>query len=104
MVIYFSHRFRCPEAQLTLNGQNIPLVNHVIYLDIILRKRITWTLHRETIEVKAFRIFIRIYSLFKSEPLSANIKLILHKALIRSVLAYVFTAWELAADTYLLKL
>jgi hypothetical protein len=36
-------------------------------------------------EAKAFRTFNRIYSLFKSERLSANIKRILHKALIRAV-------------------
>jgi hypothetical protein len=35
---------------------------------------------------KAFRTFIRIYFLFKSEHLSGNIKLTLHKALIRSVM------------------
>jgi hypothetical protein len=34
------------------------------------------------IEVKAFKTFIRIYSLFKSDRLSANIKLTRHKALI----------------------
>jgi hypothetical protein len=56
------------------------------------------------IEAKAFRTFIRIYSLFKSERFSANIKLTLHKALIRPVLTYACPAWELAADTYLLKL
>jgi hypothetical protein len=55
-------------------------------------------------EAKAFRTFIRIYSLFKNDPLSADIKLSLHKALIRSVMTYVCPAWELAADTYLLKL
>jgi hypothetical protein len=32
-----------------------------------------------------------------------NIKLSLHKALIRSVMTYACPAWELAADTYLLK-
>jgi hypothetical protein len=37
------------------------------------------------IEAKAFRTFVRIYSLLKSERLSANIKLILRKALIRSL-------------------
>jgi hypothetical protein len=36
-------------------------------------------------EAKTFRIFIRIYSLFKSERLNANIKLTLYQALIRSV-------------------
>jgi hypothetical protein len=40
------------------------------------------------IETSAFRIFIRIYSLLKSERLSANTKLTLYKALIRSVKTY----------------
>jgi hypothetical protein len=56
------------------------------------------------IEVKAFKSFIRIYSQFKIEPWRASIKLTLHKALIRSVMTYACPAWELAADTYLLKL
>jgi hypothetical protein len=55
-------------------------------------------------EAKAFRIFIRIYSLLKSERLSINIKLTLHKALIRSVMTSACLAWELAADIYFLKL
>jgi hypothetical protein len=49
----------------------------------------------------AFRTFIRIYSLFKSERLSAKIKLTLHKALISSVMTYASPAWEFAADTHL---
>jgi hypothetical protein len=40
---------------------------------------------------------IRVYSLFKSKQLGANIKLILHKALIRSVMTYAFPTWEFAA-------
>jgi hypothetical protein len=55
-------------------------------------------------EAKAFRTFIRIYSLFRNVRLSAKIKLTLHKALIRSVMAYACPALELAADTYILKL
>jgi hypothetical protein len=55
-------------------------------------------------EAKAFRTFIRIYTLFKNDRLSANIKLILHKALIRSVMTCACPAWELAADTNLLQL
>jgi hypothetical protein len=55
------------------------------------------------IEAKAFRTFFTIYSVFKSEQLSANIKLTIHKSLIRSVLTYACPAWELAADTYLLN-
>jgi hypothetical protein len=56
------------------------------------------------IEAKAFRTFIKVYSLPKSERLSAKIKLTLHKALIRTVITCTCPAWELAADTYLVKL
>jgi hypothetical protein len=77
-----------PEVHLTLNAWCITFVNHVIYLGVIFDKRITWRLHIEMIEVKAFRTFITISSLFKSERLSANMKLILHEALIRSVMTY----------------
>jgi hypothetical protein len=40
------------------------------------------------IEAKALRTFIRVYSLLKNERLGANIKLTLHKDLIRSVMTY----------------
>jgi hypothetical protein len=56
------------------------------------------------IEAKTFRTFIRIYSLFRSERLSANIILALHKALIRSIITYSYLSWELVANTYVLKL
>jgi hypothetical protein len=55
-------------------------------------------------KAKAFRTFISIYSSYKSERLSASIKLTLHKALIRSVTTYARPSWDLAADTHLLKL
>jgi uncharacterized protein YlaN (UPF0358 family) len=55
-------------------------------------------------EAKAFRTFIRVYSLLKSDRLSANIKLTLHKTLIRSVTTYACPTWESAVDTHLLKL
>jgi hypothetical protein len=69
--IYFSHRFRPLEAHLTMNGRNIPFVDHVRYLRYlaeIFEKRITWWLHIEmiVIEAKAFRTVTTIYSLFKS--------------------------------------
>jgi hypothetical protein len=79
-------------------------VNHVKYLGVIFDKMITRRLHLEMIEAKAFRTFIRIYCLLKSKHLSTKIKLTLHKALIRTVIIYACPAWELAADTYLLKL
>jgi hypothetical protein len=93
-----------PTLLLTLNGWNIPFVINVKHVGVIFDKRMTWRLHIEIIEAKAFRTFIRIYSLFKSERLSANIKLTLHKALIRSVMTYACPAWEFAAETHLLKL
>jgi hypothetical protein len=101
--IYFSHIRRPPESHLTLNGRNIPFVNNVKYLGVIFDKKVTWRLHIEIIEAKAFRTFIRIYSPFKSERLSTNIKLTLHKALIRSITTYSCTVWEFAADNHLLK-
>jgi hypothetical protein len=56
------------------------------------------------IEAKALRTFIRVYSQFKSEHLGANIKLTLHKALIKSVMTYACPTWVFVADTHLLKL
>jgi hypothetical protein len=58
----------------------------VKYLGVVLDRRITWRLHMEMIEAKAFRTFIRVYSLFKSERLSANAKLTLHTALIMLIM------------------
>jgi hypothetical protein len=102
-VIYFSHRLRPSVAHFMLNEWNIPFVNHVKYLSVIFDERITWRLHIEMIETKTFRTFIKIYSLFKSEHLNANIKLMLHKALIRSY-AYACSIWELASENVLLIL
>jgi hypothetical protein len=51
-----------PLRLITLNRWNIPFVNHVKYVSAIFDKRITWRLHIEIIEAKAFRTFIRIYS------------------------------------------
>jgi hypothetical protein len=46
-----------------------------------------------------------LYSLFRSERLNASIKFPHpHKALIRSVITYACPAWEVAAETHLLKL
>jgi urease accessory protein UreF len=53
---------------------------------------------------QGLQMFIRAYSLFKSEHLSANIKLNLHKALITSITTYASPAWESVADSHLLKL
>jgi hypothetical protein len=83
---------------------NIFFVNHVKYLGVIFEKRITWRLHIEMIETKAFTTFIRIYSLLRSERLSANIKLTFHKALIRSVMIYVFFRLGINGTHLILKI
>jgi hypothetical protein len=49
-------------------------------------------------DANAFRTFITICSLFRSELLNANIKLTLSKAVIRSVMTYACPTWELATD------
>jgi hypothetical protein len=101
--IYFSRSPRPPESHLTSNGRDISFVNSVKYLGLIFDKKVIWRLHREMIKAKAFRTFIRIYSLLKSERLSTNIKLNLHKAVIRTIMTYACPAWEFAADNHLLK-
>jgi hypothetical protein len=93
---YFSHRLRPPDAHLTLIGRNIYIVIYAKYFDVIFDKRITWKTHLEMIEVKVFTTFNRIHFLFKSESLSTNVKLTLHKALIRSEMAYSCPAWEIS--------
>jgi PIN domain nuclease of toxin-antitoxin system len=52
----------------------------------------------------ALRTFISFYLLLRSERLSVSTKLTLYKALIRSILTYVCSAWEFAADSNILKL
>jgi hypothetical protein len=74
----------------------------VKYLGIVFNRRIARILYIEMIEAKAFKTFIKVYSPFESERLSANIKLILHKALIRSVMTYTCSAWEFDANIHLL--
>jgi hypothetical protein len=56
--IYFPHSRRPPVSHLTLNRRNIPFVNSAKYLGVIIDKRVTWRLHLEMIEAKAFRTFI----------------------------------------------
>jgi hypothetical protein len=81
------------ESHLTLNGRNIPFVNSAKHLGVILDRKVTWRLHVEMAQAKAFRTFIRLYPLFRSERLSANIKLTLDQAPIRSVMIYANYAW-----------
>jgi hypothetical protein len=52
---------------------------------------------------KALRTYIRTYFLFKSDHVSAYIKITLCNALISSVMIYASPTWECAADALLLK-
>jgi hypothetical protein len=56
------------------------------------------------IAAKALGTYIRTYSIFKSKHLNANIKLIMYRALIRSLMTYACPTYEFAADTHLMKL
>jgi hypothetical protein len=102
--IYFSRRPRQPEDDLQINGRNIPFVNSVKYFGVTFDRRMTWRLHIELIAAKALGTYIRTYSIFKSKHLSSHIKLIVYRALIRSIMTYACPTWEFAADTHLMKL
>jgi hypothetical protein len=90
--IYLYRRLRVPEDELQLNGQNIPCINNVKYHGAIFDRRMT------------LDMYIRTYSLLKSEHLSANIKHIPFRVLIRSVMIYACPTWEYAASAHLFKL
>jgi hypothetical protein len=102
--IYFSRSRLPPESHLTLNGRNISFLNSAKYLGVIFDKKMAWRLRVEMIEAKVFRTFIRIYFLFGSERLSTNIKLTLHRALIRFIMTYACSVWKFVAEIHLLKL
>jgi hypothetical protein len=53
---------------------------------------------------KAFCMYVRTCSLFKSGTLSTDIKIMLYKAQIRSVMTYTCPTWEYAASAHFLKL
>jgi hypothetical protein len=59
---------------------------------------------RRNVEDKAFRTFVKMHSLFKSEHLSAHIKLTVHKALIKSETIYACPTWEFVTCTCHIKL
>jgi hypothetical protein len=64
--------------------------------------------HTVTEEVFSVRSVPNLYKditiAIKSQRLSTNIKLTLHKAPIRSVMTYACPAWEFAAHAHMLKL
>jgi urease accessory protein UreF len=61
------------------------------------------TTHRENWS-QGLGTYIRTYSVYKSNHLSANIKLIVYRELIRSIMTYACPTREFAEDTHLMKL
>jgi hypothetical protein len=86
--IYFFRGNGPAESHLTLKGRNIPFTNQVKYPDVIFDGKVTSRYHKTMIEIKTFRTFITVYSLFQNERLGANIKLTFHTAIIISVKTY----------------
>jgi hypothetical protein len=60
-----------------------------------------WDPHIEVTVAKDLRTYIRT---IRSERLRTNIKFMLYKALIRSVMTYARSTWEYSTDAHLLKL
>jgi hypothetical protein len=96
--IYFSHQITSPETTGALNGRNIPFVDSVKYFGVVFYMKITWRLHIKTVTTKAYRTFIKPYSLVKSERLSTHFKLICLKAHIKSLVAYTCPACEFEGE------
>jgi hypothetical protein len=84
--IYFSRRLISLDNLLQLIGREVPFVNNVCYLGITFNKRIIRKQHIEMSVARALSTYIRNYSVFKCEPLTSNIKLMLSKALMGSVM------------------
>jgi hypothetical protein len=101
---YFSRSCRMPEDELQLNGPDIPFVNNAEYLSVIFNRRMTWRLHLKTTVAKAIVSYVRIHSIFKSKHLSANIKLVMYRAIIRLIMTSACSSWDVVADTYQMKL
>jgi hypothetical protein len=106
LAIYFPRRRRLPEDNLQLNDRKISFVKNIKYkyLGIIFDRRTTWILHIETTAATALGTYIKIFSLLQSNHLNVDFKLIVYRALIRSIMTYACPTWEFAADTYLMKL
>jgi hypothetical protein len=102
--IYFSGRRRITRDDFQLNGRNTPFVNNAENLGVIFDMGMTYRLHIETTVAKALGTYMRTYSIFNSKHLSTNIKLIVFRALIRSIMIYACLTRELAADICLMKL
>jgi hypothetical protein len=93
------------DGELQLNGRNTPFLNDITYPGVILHMGddIETPYLKDCSRGPGHIQYIRIYSLFKSDPLNNNMKLTIHKALIRSIMVYACYTREYAADAHFLK-
>jgi hypothetical protein len=100
--MYFSHTCRPVEARLTLKGRSTFFCKQCEIFRCNFLEKTPWKIHIEMVAAKAFRTFLRIYLLLKSEPLSIN-TLPLYKAFIRFIMTYTSSTRDFAARSHLLK-
>ena len=91
-------------SRFTSNGQNILFVDNVQYLFVVFDRRNTWRIDREAMEVKDFRVSIGVCSILRNKQLRSDVRLNVHKTLIRSVMTGSCPVFELSALIYLFKL
>jgi hypothetical protein len=92
--LHYSYRIIFPGFLLTQNGRNIPHVRSVNYFGVIFDQKVTWRIKLETVEAKAFKIFIRLHFLIKNCLVSTNAKLTLHKSFTVSVIIIYITGYN----------
>jgi hypothetical protein len=80
------------------------LCKYAMYLGVTFDRMMIWMLHTERTVAKALHTYIRTHSLFKRGSLNINIKLMLYRALIRSVITYACPTWEYEVDDHPLQL
>jgi hypothetical protein len=93
-----------PRSRFTSNGQNILFVDNVKYLFVVFDRRNAWRIDTQAIEAKDFRVFIGVCSIFRNKQLRSDVRLNVHKTLIRSVMTCSCPVFELSALIYLFKL
>ncbi|KAJ4448031.1 hypothetical protein ANN_10043 [Periplaneta americana] len=105
--ILFSLRARLEDIPppSTLFGREMPWMNQIKYLGIIMDSHLTFRDHIQSLLRKANGLIVRHYPILAAlTPDNLRAGLTMYKALIRSVITYAAPAWGFAAVTHLLKL
>mgnify|MGYP002716494189 CR=1 FL=1 len=103
-IVPFTWKRKLSSRHVYFNGQQIPIQNSTKYLGIIMDQKLLFKDHINSILNKATARYIQLYSLFKSPALSLSTKIILYKAVVRSVMTYAGGIWKFAAKTHKNKL